>query len=214
MMPEQTREALEALAGRMSDDMVRQVVAYGGLVLQAGRRWNLMSRGALENLDEHLVDSAAVLRAVELEGCSVGDLGSGAGMPGLVLAILRPSCQVTLVDSRRSKVVFLEHAVRALELGNARVVHERLEKLGGLESFDVAVSRALGSILDTLETSLKVVRPGGRLVLYKGPKWSQERAEAERIALGGGATLSGEIPVELPGFARTTTFAVFERGIV
>ncbi len=208
--------AITDLAGSMSAEAGRHLEVYAALVSDMGKRWNLMSRSALERVEEHVIDSAALLKAVEIDGCSVGDLGSGAGLPGVVLAILRPSCQVTLVDSRRSKIVFLEHVVRTMGLLNVRVVHERIEKLVGTEGFDIAVSRALGSTGDTLGPSLSVVNPGGRLVLYKGPKWIEERDEAMELARAAGAPLEEEPRVELPGLERTTTFVVFrtagERG--
>lgn len=201
--------AIADLVGNVSTAAGRHLEVYGALVSGMGKRWNLMSRGALERVDEHIIDSAALLRAIEIEGCSVGDLGSGAGLPGIVLAILRPSCEVTLVDSRRSKIVFLEHVVRTMELPNVRIIHERMEKLVGSEGFDVAVSRALGSIVDTLGPSLSLVNPGGRLVLYKGPKWIEDRDEAIEVARAAAASLEEERRIELPGLERTTTFVVF-----
>ncbi len=212
MMSERVQTALAGLAGGLQHEAMEKLDSYASLLQTMGRRWNLMSPGALANLDEHLVDSAAVLGAVNVEGAEIGDLGSGAGLPGIVLAILRPSSSVTVIDSRRSKIIFLEHVVRRVGLANVRVVHERLQGLAGLESFDLAVSRALGSVKETLDPSLRLLKPGGRLVLYKGPKWAGERDEAMGIAAALGAALSAEVPVELPGFGRTTTLAVFEAG--
>ena len=97
-----------------------------------------------------------------------------------------------------------------LGLANAEVLHERLQALGGQMSFDLAVSRAIGAVKRTLAPSLSLVAPGGRLVLYKGPRWRDERASAERIAHGVSASLAETTDVELPGLNRTTTFVTFE----
>jgi 16S rRNA (guanine527-N7)-methyltransferase len=205
-------KAVAALAGGLDASARGRLVEYGRLVTTSGRRWNLMSPRALARLDEHIVDSAAVLSVLDTGQCALADLGSGAGLPGVVLAILRPETNVSLVDSRRSKIVFLEHAVRELGLENAEVVHARLEDLPGGREFDLAVSRALGRVENTLEPSLALLRAGGRLVLFKGPKWAAEREAAEAAAVRYGAVLEREVDVELPGFGRTTTFVVFSAG--
>lgn len=201
-------EAVEHLLGEHSYAQAEALEAYCGLVRQVGARWNIMAQGELHRVEEHVVDSAALLRVYDRHEALVADLGSGAGLPGVVLAVLRPSWRVALVDSRRSKAVFLREAVRALQLRNVVVVHNRIE---GLESgaFDMATSRALGSIEITLGCSLKVVSPGGKLVLFKGPRWKEERPAAIAIAKRAGATLASEVDVELPGLDRKTTFVVF-----
>lgn len=204
-------EAVATLAGGLNPDLRSKLEDFGRLLREAGGRRNLMSPKALECLEEHIVDAAALLRILDPEGGELADLGSGAGLPGVVLAILRPLTSVALIDSRRSKVVFLRQAVRRLELDNAAVLHERLDALAGRVSFPIAVSRALGSIGGTLASSLALVAPGGRLVLYKGPAWERERAAAEVIAAAAGAVLVCEERVELPGLGRCTTFATFRR---
>ena len=202
------RDAVEALAGPLTNEQARALEAYGALVQTAGRRTNLLSTGDLGRLDEHIVDSAALLRAVDV-GDRLADIGSGAGLPGIVVAVARPGTAVTLVDARRSKAVFLKQAVRQLQLSNVRVVHERLERLPETQQYTMATSRALGDITKTLAPSLRVVEPGGRLVLFKGPGWPDERGRAVELADAEGAGIEHEIDVELPGFGRTTTFVVF-----
>ncbi|MFH1501713.1 MAG: 16S rRNA (guanine(527)-N(7))-methyltransferase RsmG [Candidatus Eisenbacteria bacterium] len=209
MTQEALRDAILALRGRASDDEVDRLAEYCRLLRRVGRGRNLVSANSLERLEEHVVDCASLLSATDVSEESVGDLGSGAGLPGIVLAVLCPAVSVSLIDARRSKVVFLRQAVRELGLRNTEIVHERLENLVGKASFDMAVSRALGSIDRTLATSLALLSPGGRLVLYKGPKWPDERARAEAIGRGAGAELVGEVDVELPGLHRTTTFVTF-----
>jgi 16S rRNA (guanine527-N7)-methyltransferase len=200
---------MEALCGPLTEEQREQLVSFGERVIGAAPQVNVVSRRSLDRLGDHFIDSAALLSAFDVTGTSVGDLGSGGGFPGVVLGILRPGLQVALVDSRRSKVVFLKSVLRVLERPNLAVVHARVEDLGGSMSFDTALSRALGKIEETLAPSLALVARAGRLVLFKGPKWPQERELAISIAREHGFVLGKEIDVALPGLERTTTFVEF-----
>ena len=203
------RAAIEVVAGAISEAQCDLLARYARRLARAAGRVNVISRGALRRLEEHLLDSAAVLSAVDIEGRSVADLGSGGGLPGVVVAVLRPSAAVTLVESRRAKVAFLKQVRRELGLPNLEITHSRLEGLGGTRTFEVVLSRALGRIDRTLAPSLRLVADGGRLVLFKGPRWEPEAEEARKIARREGATLERTVDIELPGMGRTTTFVVF-----
>lgn len=203
------RPALESLAGPMTELQAGLMTAFGRAVIEASGRVNLVSRRSLGRLGEHIVDSAALLSVRDGWRGELGDLGSGGGLPGIVIGILRPALRVALVEGRRNKVVFLRDVVRRLELGNVRVIHGRLESLAGTEQFEVATARALGEIEDVLEVCLRLVRPGGDLVLFKGPGWARERGRAEEIAAARQVRLAESREVGLPGYGRTTTFAVF-----
>jgi len=139
------RESIETVGGHLSDDQAELLTTYGRAILRASRDVNLVSRKSLGSLGEHFVDSAALVAFADLGRGSLGDFGSGAGFPGVVVAIMRPQVDVTLVDSRRSKVVFLKDMKRRLGLDNVTVVHGRLEELRGRVEFDVGTARALGS---------------------------------------------------------------------
>lgn len=203
------REAIEELAGPVTGRQCDLLAAYAERIVAASRTMSVVSRGSLPRLSEHLVDSAAVLSVVDVEGRIVGDLGSGGGLPGVVVAVLRPSAEVVLVDSRRSKVAFLKGVQRELGLPNLEVVRSRLEDLGGAREFDVGLSRALGGVAQTLAPSLRLVAGDGRLVLFKGPRWREEADAARAIAARQGAFLERTTEVELPGIGRSTTFVVF-----
>jgi 16S rRNA (guanine527-N7)-methyltransferase len=176
------RAAIEALAGTISEAQCDLLTRYARRLARASGRVSVISQESLGRLEEHFVDSAAVLAAVDIEGRSVADLGSGGGFPGVVVAVLRPSAAVTLVESRRAKVAFLKQVLRDLDLPNLEIAHSRLEDLTGTCVFEVALSRALGGIDRTLGPSLRLVADGGRLVLFKGPRWPQEAEEARAIA--------------------------------
>ncbi len=200
---------MEQLCGRMSDEHAAALTTYGNLILESSKRINLISRRSLASLGEHFIDSAALLAFVEPRGRTLGDLGTGAGFPGVVAAVLRPDADVTLVDSRRSKIVFLKQVQRELRLGRMRIAHSRLEELAGQEVFDLAVARALGGIREVLPHCLRVVSRNGQLVLFKGPRWSEEVNEAKQLASAQGFEIGRTESVALPGLERATTFVEF-----
>ena len=200
---------MEKLCGRMSDEQAAALTTYGGLILESSKRVNLVSKQSLESLGEHFIDSAALLAFADASGRKFGDLGAGAGFPGVVTAVLRVDADVTLVDSRRSKVVFLKHVQRELGLRRMRIVHSRLEELAGQEAFEMAVARALGDIREVLPHCLRVVSRDGRLVLFKGPRWSEEAEGAQQLASAQGFEIGRTQNVALPGLDRATTFVEF-----
>jgi 16S rRNA (guanine527-N7)-methyltransferase len=200
------------LAGEPTAEMVARLKMFGDLLLEHATKMSLVSRHELSRLHIHVLDSAALLSTRELPtgDAWTADLGTGGGLPGVVLAILRPESKIALVDSRRSRVVFLKIVKRELKLDNVEIVHERIEDLAGARKFELCVARALGKIEKILVPSLDIVAPGGSLVLFKGPKWQTERTKAVEMAQSVGAELAGEQDVEIRGEDRSTTFVEFK----
>lgn len=208
------RSAIESVAGVVTDEVWGRLTAYASLVLEDARRLSLISKRAEGELGYHVLDSAALIEALrDASGSDVGaelaDLGTGAGLPGVVAAILRPETRVVLVDSRNSRIVFLKRVLRELGLTNVEIEHARLEALAGTRRFELAVSRALGSLKSTLGPSLRLLAPAGRLVLFKGPGWDRESDEAARIAKSLGCAMGWLKKVPLPGLDRQTWFIEF-----
>jgi 16S rRNA (guanine527-N7)-methyltransferase len=152
---------------------------------------------------KHVVDAAMLDQLVRLHpGQKVVDIGTGGGLPGLVLAILHPKVSFVLVDSHRKKTDACERMRAELGLANVTVVRGRAEKLGRdpayRETFDWAVSRAVSALPVLLEYALPLVIPGGWFVSYKGPDPADEVAASRWPikALGGrlDATRSFTLP--------------------
>lgn len=125
--------------------------------------------------ERHLLNCAVLGEALE-PGCSVADVGSGAGLPGIPLAIARPDLVITLVEPMLRRATFLEEAVAALGLERVEVVRSRAEQLHGLRRFPVVTSRALAPLERLLDWCVPLVAPGGAVVAMKG---STVRAEVE-----------------------------------
>ena len=128
--------------------------------------------------DRHLVN-CALLGELLPQDASVCDIGSGAGLPGLVLAIARPDLSLTLVEPLLRRTTFLEEVVSGLELGNVEVVRGRADALHGTRVFDVVTSRAVAPLGRLLDWSMPLVAPTGSLVAMKGSSVRDEIATAE-----------------------------------
>lgn len=127
--------------------------------------------------ERHLLNSAAVAELVP-RPCSLIDLGSGAGLPGIVLALLLPDVQVTLLEPMLRRVTFLEECVSALELVNAHVVRGRAEELAGRICADVVTARAVAPLGRLASLAVGLVRPGGLVLAIKGDTARQEVVSA------------------------------------
>jgi 16S rRNA (guanine527-N7)-methyltransferase len=147
----------------------------------------------LETAARHFMDSLAPPALALLEdGASVIDIGSGAGFPGLPLAIAREDLLITLLDSNNKKARFLETVVSSLGLKNVHVVAARAEDYARgekREAFNVALARALAPMNVLMEYMLPFVRPGGRALAWKGPAAAEEVSISRKACgiLGAGA---------------------------
>lgn len=154
-------------------------------LLRWNRSINLTAIEAPEAVGElHLLDSLAIVPLVP-EGARVVDVGTGAGFPGLPLAIVRPDVEVDLVDRTEKKVIFLRTVIARLGVANARARHVRLggrPKQEGLQPYDLAVSRAFAAAPAWIELARNYVRPGGRILAMLGAEAPEE--DALRAAIG------------------------------
>jgi 16S rRNA (guanine527-N7)-methyltransferase len=135
-------------------------------------------------IDVHIADSLAGLKVPEIRAARlIGDLGSGAGLPGLVLATVLPEARVVLVESAGRKSDFLRNAAAEMELPNVDVVWTRAEEWGdGRERCDVVTARALAALPVLVEYAAPLLRMGGALVAWKGAVGEAETADAYAAA--------------------------------
>jgi 16S rRNA (guanine527-N7)-methyltransferase len=162
--------------------------AYAALLAGPGTVRGLMGPREVPRLwDRHLLNCALVSELIPTEA-SVCDIGSGAGLPGLVIAIRRPDSRVTLVEPLLRRTTFLEEAVRELDLQNVEVVRARAEALHGTREFDVVTSRAVAPLTTLAGWSLPLARAGGLMLALKGASAEEELvgAAAALTALGAG----------------------------
>jgi len=159
----------------------QKLTHFGDLLLAENERQNLVSKASTDQLwERHLLDSHQLLRFAPLEAEWL-DIGSGPGLPGLVLAIAGVR-SITLVEPRRLRTEFLERCVEELALSNVRVVTGKVEQLHG--SFDVVSARAVAPLAKLFELAQGLVTPNGCWVLPKGRSAAKELEEARRTWQG------------------------------
>ena len=166
--------------------------------------WNkVMNLTAIEGEENsarlHFLDCAALGRMTQLQGKRVIDVGTGAGFPGLVLKILCPEMELTLLDSLDKRVRFLQTVCGELGFADVQCLHARAEEAPPQlrESYDLACSRAVARLNLLSELCLPFVKPGGQFIAMKGPELAEELREAEKgiLLLGGQVERVEEYPV-------------------
>jgi len=167
------------LGVRLSGEQVTQLQRYEGLLQRiAVPRGMIAASDAARLWERHIRDG---LRAVPeiTDGSSVADLGSGAGLPGVPLAVALKSSRLALIEPRRPRAAFLEAAVDELGLGNVDVLQGRVEEVSG--SFDVCVARAFSSPLGTWEAARHLLARGGILIYWAGERFDKAVLDAEGV---------------------------------
>ncbi len=163
----QLSRGLKAMGLELPPPASARLLAFVRLLEKWNRQYNLTAvRDPEQMISRHLLDSLSVLPY--LKGLRVLDIGTGAGLPGIPLALARPDFQFTLLDSNAKKLAFVRQAMHDIEIGNATVVQERVEKFHPQEKFDTLIARAFASLAEILTLSAHLIAPGGRLLAMKG----------------------------------------------
>lgn len=161
--------------------MLPVACAYADLLVGPGVRRGLVGPGEAERIwDRHLLNCAVVAELVPSQ-CRLADLGSGAGLPGIVLAIMLPRVQVILVESMARRTTFLQECVDRLGLSNAVVRRARAEDLSGQIVADVVTARAVARLDRLAVLAAGLARPGGLVLAIKGETAAQELEQAQPV---------------------------------
>jgi 16S rRNA (guanine527-N7)-methyltransferase len=180
---------LETLNLSLTEDKIEQLLDFIKLIEKWNKAYNLTAirdREAMVRL--HLLDSLTIVPYVE--GERVIDIGTGAGLPGIPLAIYFPDIEFTLLDSNAKKTRFVQQAVLELKLKNVSVCHNRVEQYYPEKSFDTAITRAFASLSDIVELTAHLLGKDGVLLAMKGQAPDDPKLESAKATL---------IPVNVPG---------------
>ncbi|MEC5385027.1 16S rRNA (guanine(527)-N(7))-methyltransferase RsmG [Uliginosibacterium sp. H3] len=170
-----------------------KLLAYVALILKWNKVYNLTAiRDEMQAIDLHIADSLTLVPHVSED--RIADIGAGAGLPGIVLAICKPELQVELVDTVDKKCVFMRQAAGTLGLKNVSVHHVRVEKWQPSAPFPAISSRAFAELVDFVSWTDHLLAPGGRWLAMKGVYPSDEIAR-----LPAGVRVSESIPLKVPG---------------
>jgi 16S rRNA (guanine527-N7)-methyltransferase len=185
----------------VSRETQERLTAYAELIRKWSPRINLVASSTLADIEtRHIQDSVVLVRRAPDTSSSWVDLGSGGGLPGVVAAILRPDCDVTLIESDGRKATFLRTVIRDLGL-RARVVAARIEAVDPLQA-DVVSARALAPLPRLLGYARRHSTDGTRMLFAKGRSWAIEEAEARHawrydLTVHPGASGDGGVILEL-----------------
>ena len=210
MSPFSLLDGARALALDLDEAQLGKLVAHLDLLDEWNARFNLTAiRDRPAQLTKHLLDSLTV--QPYLRGQRIADVGSGAGFPGIPLAIVEPGRHFSLIESTGKKCRFLEHVREALGLANVEVVQSRAESYQPEVRFDTVIARAVGPVADLVKAAGPLVVGGGRLLAHEGPLSrgrardpaqrleGRRRAPAHGAGTGGGAPPRRAVPVARPG---------------
>ena len=164
---DQLKRGLIALGLTLDRDTQQRLLEYIALIEKWNRVYNLTAiREPEKMVSHHLLDSLGV--APHLHAKRLLDVGSGAGLPGIPLALANPDTRVTLLDSNHKKSAFLNQAVMELKLENAEVCSERVESWRAQNRFDVIISRAFSDMGEFVRVTRQLLAPGGMFAAMKG----------------------------------------------
>ena len=164
---DQLKRGLIALGLALDRDTQQRLLDYIALIEKWNRVYNLTAiRDPEKMVSHHLLDSLAVVP--HLRAKRLLDVGSGAGLPGIPLALASPDTRVTLLDSNHKKAAFLNQAVMELKLKNAEVCAERVESWQTQDRFDVIISRAFSDLGEFVRVTRHLLAPGGMYAAMKG----------------------------------------------
>ncbi|NDZ13757.1 16S rRNA (guanine(527)-N(7))-methyltransferase RsmG [Variovorax sp. WS11] len=173
------REGAATLGLTLDDQQCERLLAYGAVILKWNKVYNLTAlRDPASVLTHHLLDSLSVIGPLAREWpgrAALLDVGAGAGLPGVVIAILRNDITVTCLDAVAKKAAFVQQVAAELGLPNLRGLHARVESLTG--SYELISSRAFASLPDFFEGSKHLLAPGGRWLAMKGKTPSDELSQ-------------------------------------
>lgn len=197
-------DGLAALGQSPDPAAQEKLLAYLDLLLKWNKTYNLTAvRDPEQGLTHHLLDSLAILPWVDER--RLLDVGSGGGLPGIPLAILRPELSITLVDAVQKKVSFLQQAVIELGLPNVQAVHARVEKLDG--RFGQITSRAFAGLQDFVALTRHLLEPDGHWLAMKGVL-----PEDEMARLPANVVVEDSVSLTVPGLDAERHLIILKAG--
>ena len=163
----------------ISDLQVEQFLKFYDFLIEKNKVMNLTGITEMEDvIVKHFLDSVMVLKYADLSGKNIVDIGTGAGFPGIPLAILCPDSKFLLLDSLNKRIKFIDEAVELLGLSNVETIHGRSEELARKseyrEKFDYCLSRAVANLSVLLEYCIPFVKKDGQFISYKSMEFDEE----------------------------------------
>lgn len=196
---------LDTLQIAWTDEQIDRLLAFLKLIGKWNKAYNLTAIRNFEDMARlHLLDSLAVL--THIKGKRVIDIGTGAGLPGIPLAIFLPETHFTLLDSNQKKTRFVQQAVLELKLGNVEVRHARVESFAPEQKFDTVITRAFAALPMIMRAAAHLLSEQGVLVAMKGQNPRDEVAEVK--------VKSSVIPINTPGVEAERCVVIIQKDAI
>jgi 16S rRNA (guanine527-N7)-methyltransferase len=203
---EQLAQGIDRLDIELPQDSLERLVSYVSLLGKWNRVYNLTAiREPGKVVTHHVLDSLAVLPHINAD--TIADIGSGAGLPGIPIALARPLCRIALVESNHKKCAFLRQAMTELRLSNVDVVTERAEKWHPPALFDLVISRAFADLAGFVEVAGHLCKGDGALAAMKGLYPDEELAQ-----LPSQVQLQGVGKIDVPGLRAARHLVIMRPG--
>jgi 16S rRNA (guanine527-N7)-methyltransferase len=204
-MSSRLQSGVAKLGVAVTPDGHERLLDFVELLTRWNGAYNLTAvRDPLEMVTRHVLDSLSV--APYVSGSTLADIGSGAGLPGIPLAILAPEREVLLIDSNGKKARFLREAIRCLGLGRVHVAEQRVEQVGG--EFACVTARAFAALGEMLRLCGHLLAPHGSLLALKGQLSADEVA-----ALPSGFNVADAQPLHVPGLGAARHVVIIKRSL-
>ena len=164
----------------LNNEQISKFKKYLDLLLEWNEKFNLTAITEKDEIEEkHFLDSIELAKYFDIKNKTLLDVGSGAGFPGIPLAIVEPSLKITLLESNGKRVTFLREVVKELSLGNVEIIQGRSEELKSREKYDIVTARAVKELNILLEISFYLVKVGGYFIAYKSSGVDEEILNAK-----------------------------------
>jgi 16S rRNA (guanine527-N7)-methyltransferase len=197
------KELAKEYAGiELNDTQIEQFSSLANFLLETNKVINLTAIRDIEGVYiKHFLDSLTLFKGIPKDTKFIADIGSGAGFPGLPLAIANPNMQITMIESIGKKVNFIKSCLELLKLKNANVVNERAEKLANDKrfrgEFDVVTARAVTALPELIQLCLPMVKENGVIIAMKNIN-QEELDSAERVLIGEKLEIKEIVEINIP----------------
>lgn len=212
---EEWKEELVSRYGLSFAQLGQFSILLNRLASEGGRGLTAVT-GTKSIVNVHFLDSLWLMNLPQMRAATnLIDIGSGAGFPGLPLAIANPQVEVSMLEANNKKAAFISATVEELGLANASVICQRAEDAGRTalrDHYDVAVARAVGSMPEVLEYALPLVKVGGHALLQRGAREAGDEAVAKKAAAMLGGSLEWTVSADPYPGARNLHIWVWEKG--
>lgn len=200
----------------LTDQMIDCFSIFYEMLIETNRSLNLTAITDMEEVVlKHFIDSMMVSKYFDFSNASVIDVGTGAGFPGIPLAILFPNTKFVLLDSLKKRLHFIDQVLERCGLNHVSLIHGRAEDFGRDEKyreiFDYCVSRAVASLPVLLELCTPFVRVGGKFISYKSEHLTEELQQSKNALSILKCSINQEIPYQIPDTDFSRVLAVFDK---